>query len=536
MAIKLNQLDHNTSVNTADAIVEQRYVYELLDDENLVIDGARTKVRDLTSKQVLFDHTTRRGQFHFTVSFDVVASTDPHRVLVEVNDVEHLIMDSVEINCRLNEAWKDVRELIKSTRSRVSRTTSPPPAPRRPSVPAVSEPSKAVDHPEAYDLHQDLTITPTEARAGSTKQISIERDGRKEILSVNIPAGVNSGSKVRLAGKGLPGPLVGTGHLYLTIKIESPPVKIEAPKEILPPPDSKPDPKCPKVPSTLSSYRGQPFETICRDLETQYRSRMDTLRYFDLVEGDKKPAFRRQLRGEQIYAAPTFDQIRNLLRTRSEAQRLLPYLNNPLLLVTPFGIPLEVLIEKILQKNGKMVAVNERVPAHAPKIEGNPNISQDKTYYLARGAEEKDRLTKQQILNGYAWNTFPGWLVTIVDGEQEVKEEPQLEGNFWGNLNVNEMYGRWTRIGWAPLTIEESLMMHAEVVIEPFENHGFNKTKAEVLLGTYNTDLNLTHPYQQDLIRHGHFYTKWRSASRQLSMMGARKTPNCFPRRAVRLL
>lgn len=75
------------------------------------------------------------------------------------------------------------------------------------------------------DLISDLTISLNEAAFGAEKKISY-RQGRKiQEIVVKIPAGMNSGKKLRLAGKGLESRTGGPpGDLYLKINIAKHPI------------------------------------------------------------------------------------------------------------------------------------------------------------------------------------------------------------------------------------------------------------------------------------------------------------------------
>lgn len=64
-----------------------------------------------------------------------------------------------------------------------------------------------------------LNLTPEEARLGGEKKITYQREGKKERIIVKIPAGVKSGSKLRLKGRGLKEGYKAPGDLYLTIKV-----------------------------------------------------------------------------------------------------------------------------------------------------------------------------------------------------------------------------------------------------------------------------------------------------------------------------
>jgi len=74
------------------------------------------------------------------------------------------------------------------------------------------------------DTNVQLEISFFEAVEGSTRKISIKRNGKVENITVKIPAGVNNGSKVRVAGKGQSGQHGGKdGDLFLTIQVASHP-------------------------------------------------------------------------------------------------------------------------------------------------------------------------------------------------------------------------------------------------------------------------------------------------------------------------
>ncbi len=66
------------------------------------------------------------------------------------------------------------------------------------------------------DVEQEVEITLEEAFRGAHRLMEV--DGRR--LEVKIPAGVKTGSKVRMAGEGLPGGRNGSrGDIYLVIKV-----------------------------------------------------------------------------------------------------------------------------------------------------------------------------------------------------------------------------------------------------------------------------------------------------------------------------
>ena len=70
------------------------------------------------------------------------------------------------------------------------------------------------------DLVYELTMTLEEVARTTTKVITYPVDGRTEKVSVKVPAGIASGQKLRLPGKGQPGINGGPpGDLYIQIRI-----------------------------------------------------------------------------------------------------------------------------------------------------------------------------------------------------------------------------------------------------------------------------------------------------------------------------
>ncbi|MBI3600010.1 MAG: DnaJ domain-containing protein [Nitrospinae bacterium] len=76
------------------------------------------------------------------------------------------------------------------------------------------------------DITSDLHITFNEAVFGGDKRVSLKRpDGSMEEVVVKIPAGIDTGKKLRLAGKGSPG--IGgqpSGDLYFNVIVQGHPV------------------------------------------------------------------------------------------------------------------------------------------------------------------------------------------------------------------------------------------------------------------------------------------------------------------------
>jgi curved DNA-binding protein len=70
------------------------------------------------------------------------------------------------------------------------------------------------------DLEYTLTISLDEAYAGTEKRVTLKKGDKTEEISIKIPKGINSGQKLRLTGKGLPGIDGGSsGDLFIIIMI-----------------------------------------------------------------------------------------------------------------------------------------------------------------------------------------------------------------------------------------------------------------------------------------------------------------------------
>ena len=75
------------------------------------------------------------------------------------------------------------------------------------------------------DIDYNLSITLEESVFGAEKKLALQKGNKTEEVNVKIPAGISSGKKLRLAGKGIPGPYGGpAGDLYLNIQVLAHPI------------------------------------------------------------------------------------------------------------------------------------------------------------------------------------------------------------------------------------------------------------------------------------------------------------------------
>lgn len=75
------------------------------------------------------------------------------------------------------------------------------------------------------DVHHRMNIAFTDAVEGTSIKLSLPHTGSSQKVTVKIPAGVNTGSKVRLSGKGEPGISGGkSGDLFIEITVQNHPL------------------------------------------------------------------------------------------------------------------------------------------------------------------------------------------------------------------------------------------------------------------------------------------------------------------------
>jgi curved DNA-binding protein len=78
---------------------------------------------------------------------------------------------------------------------------------------------------QGRDTITELTITLEEAAKGAERLISLQRDGKIEKIAVKIPPGIDTGKKLRVAGKGERAPGGGpSGDLYVIVSVQKHPL------------------------------------------------------------------------------------------------------------------------------------------------------------------------------------------------------------------------------------------------------------------------------------------------------------------------
>jgi len=75
--------------------------------------------------------------------------------------------------------------------------------------------------PRGADQQADVPVTLEQCARGDLMTVTVTRAGRRETLSVKVPPGTQDGQRLRLSGKGDPGPPGGPpGDLYLTVRLQ----------------------------------------------------------------------------------------------------------------------------------------------------------------------------------------------------------------------------------------------------------------------------------------------------------------------------
>lgn len=75
------------------------------------------------------------------------------------------------------------------------------------------------------DFSMEIQVTFRDAYDGAEKRVAFMRDGVREELSVKVPAGIESGAKLRVAGRGAAGRMGGSpGDLFLTVIVGQDPL------------------------------------------------------------------------------------------------------------------------------------------------------------------------------------------------------------------------------------------------------------------------------------------------------------------------
>jgi curved DNA-binding protein len=78
---------------------------------------------------------------------------------------------------------------------------------------------------KGQDINSELNLSFEEAASGTEKKVRLPQNGKFEEVTVKVPAGIETGKKLRLAGKGMRGPGGSPpGDLYLKVNVADHPI------------------------------------------------------------------------------------------------------------------------------------------------------------------------------------------------------------------------------------------------------------------------------------------------------------------------
>jgi len=218
---------------------------------------------------------------------------------------------------------------------------------------------------------------------------------------------------------------------------------------------------------------------LMKSLEAQYRKRLQTLKYFELIDDVKNPVIT-GIDNKQ-YPAPTMDEIR-LAITPTHLEIIKHYIHKPKLLIVPIAMPLKSIVKKIEAKKGRLSEQNKAATNHIDLDEDLPNRPQDKEQmvYFPKLFDKENHggMTKSELLQtSRGHNRFPGWQVLVVDGRKNLPLKTQD--------NPDQIKVDIKAKGLDGLVIEDWLMLHAEGVVggQPFDD--FRKGLLSWFLDSY---------------------------------------------------
>jgi len=205
-------------------------------------------------------------------------------------------------------------------------------------------------------------------------------------------------------------------------------------------------------------------QILCPSLEltAQYRSRLQNLREFGILSTNRAGIEGITAIDSKHYAPPTLEQVR--ARLPMEKLRLIAQIEQPTLLLVPFGMSLNVLINRVTGQPGRSGRLADQSSPYVTYII-NADIDGKMVYFPDKFVENTGGVSKRDVLAGKSdKNVFPGWQVVIVDGRERIDQSNIVKGQNKARedvcKNAHDLLEELQGSGFSGLTPEDWLSLH----------------------------------------------------------------------------
>jgi len=222
-------------------------------------------------------------------------------------------------------------------------------------------------------------------------------------------------------------------------------------------------------------YKGAIPENL-PDIDAQYEGNLSRLTKYGVVETPEKSDEMPYIIGidSQHYPMPTFESI--LRKLTNEDKRVIETIDEPKLLISPFGMSLDAYINGVTNQRGELP---QQIQAYR-SFNLNNDRSGNLKYFVDQFKDLSGGFTKAQILQQTGQkNPFSGWQVLVIDGKSEIDGQTINKGkNAYGNdayKGAIDFHEEYQEKGYDGLTPEDiiTLYMIAMETGMPFDRDNY---------------------------------------------------------------